>query len=85
MCASVCGGFIDAGAVVRWEVVLVMIIAQGGEGLAPLFHWLVMPTSSEGSVYNLLPTTCTFGGKKTSFQDGRQGAENQPQVNPIRG
>lgn len=43
------------------------------------FHSLVMLTSSEGSVYNLLPTTCTIGCKKTSFQDRRQRAENQPQ------
>lgn len=43
-----------------------------------------MLTSSKGSVYNLLPTTCNIGSKKTSFQEGRQGAENwPPQVNLI--
>lgn len=52
-----------------------VIIGWGWEVVSPLP--LLMLSSSEGSVYNLLPTTCTIGGRRTSFQDGRQGAENQ--------
>lgn len=36
---------------------------------------LLKLTSSKGRVYNLLPTTCTVGSEKTSFQEGRPEAE----------
>lgn len=49
----------------------------GWEVVTPAFT-LLMLTCSKRSVYNLLPTTCTVGGKKTSFQEERQEAENQP-------
>ena len=40
----------------------------------PLLSLLKL-TRSKGRVYNLLPTTCTVGSEKTSFQEGRPETE----------
>lgn len=72
--------FLKNSAVVWCRAVLVLIIVGCG-GL----HSLLRLTSSKGSVYNLLPTTCITGGKMTSFQDRRQGAEKLPPSKFYRG